>query len=141
MNAENKITIKHIRIDNFELPSVITSAIGNPSQTKVLEVIKSYEAIDHEIIGAFMDDILIGALGICKENEVITIRHIALLQDFQRRGIGTLLLDFLKKCYERYRIIAETDGESVDFYSKSGFTCHKFKGRYGNLRYKCEFSI
>jgi len=137
----DKITIKHIRVDNPGLPSVITSAIGNPSKAKILEVIKSYGAIDHEIIGAFVGDILVGVLGFCKASEVITIRHIALLQDFQRRGIGTLLLDFLKKCYERYRIIAETDTESVDFYAKSGFICHGFKGPYGNSRYKCEFNL
>lgn len=64
MNAKNKIIIKYIRIDNPGLPSVMIGAIGNPSQTKALEVIKSYEAIDHEIIGAFMDDILVGVLGI-----------------------------------------------------------------------------
>jgi GNAT superfamily N-acetyltransferase len=141
MNAGNKITIKSVSLDDARLPSVIHGAIGNPSQTKVLEVIKSYEAIDHEIIGAFMDDILIGLLGISRKNEVITIRHIALLKDFQKQGIGTLLLDFLKKSYERYKIIAETDGSSVDFYAKSGFTCYEFKGQYGKLRYKCELNL
>ena len=99
MNAGNKITIKSVSLDDARMPSVIHGAIGNPSQTKVLEVIKSYEAIDHEIIGAFMDDILVGLLGISRKNEVITIRHIALLKDFQKQGIGTLLLDFLKKSY------------------------------------------
>ena len=92
INAKNKITIKHIRVDKAGLPSVIT------------------------------------------------IRHIALLKDFQRRGIGTLLLNYTKKCYERYRFVAETDEESVDFYFESDFTCHEVKGRYGNLRYKCEFN-
>ena len=141
MNAGNKITIKSVSLDDARMPSVIHGAIGNPSQTKVLEVIKSYEAIDHEIIGAFMDDILIGLLGISRKNGVITIRHIALLKDFQKQGIGTLLLDFLKKSYERYKIIAETDGSSVDFYAKSGFTCYECKGQYGKLRYKCELNL
>jgi GNAT superfamily N-acetyltransferase len=58
---------------------------------------------------------------------------------YQRQGIGTLLLEEAKKQYEGYKIMAETDTESVDFYAKSGFTCHGFNGPYGNLRYKCEF--
>ncbi len=37
--------------------------------------------------------------------------------------------------------MAETDKESVDFYAKSGFTCHGFNGPYGNLRCKCEFNL
>ena len=118
--------------------SIIHGALGNPSENKVLEVIENYKNPDHPIIGAFIGDILVGVLGICRENEVITIRHIAVLKDFQRRGIGKLLVDEITKCYKFYRIIAETDGESVDFYAKSGFTCHEFKGSYRNLRYKCE---
>jgi GNAT superfamily N-acetyltransferase len=60
---------------------------------------------------------------------------------YQRQGIGTLLLEEAKKQYASCKIVAAPDAESVDFYAKSGFTCHEFKGRYGNLRYKCELNI
>lgn len=141
MNAGNKITIKYVSLDDVGLPSVIYGAIGNPSKNKVLEVIRSYKHSSHEMIGAFMGDILVGVLGLCKTSEVITIRHISVLVDYQGQGIGTLLLDEIKKCYEGCKIIAETDEESVDFYAKSGFTCHAFNMPYGNLRYKCEFNL
>lgn len=139
MNAGNKITIKYVRLDDAGLPTVIYGAIGNPSKDKVLEVIESYKRLDHEIIGAFIGDILVGALGICKASEVITIRHISVLENFQKLGIGALLLKEIKKRYGRCNIIAETDEESVDFYAKSCFTCQKFNGKHGNLRYKCKF--
>lgn len=141
MNAENKITIKSVNLDDPRLASVIHGAIGNPSPEKVLEVIESYKNSDHAIIGAFIGDILVGVLGFCKSSEVITIRHISVSLHYQRQGIGTLLLEEVKKQYASCKIVAETDAESVDFYAKSGFTCHEFKGRYGNLRYKCEFNI
>jgi hypothetical protein len=32
MNAENKITIKSVNLDDARLPSVIHGAIGNPTQ-------------------------------------------------------------------------------------------------------------
>lgn len=141
MNAENKITIKSVSLDDARLPLVIHGAIGNPSENKVLEVIESYKNPDHAIIGAFIGDILVGVLGLCKTSKVITISHISVSLHYQRQGIGTLLLEELKKQYEGCNIVAETDVESVDFYTKSDFTCHEFKGPYGNLRYKCEFNL
>jgi len=141
MNAENKITIKSVSLDDARLPSVIYGAIGNPSPEKVLEVIGSYKNSDHIIIGAFIGDILVGVLGLFKTSEVITIRHVSVPLHYQKQGIGTLLLEEVKKQYEGCKIVAETDAESVDFYAKSGYTCHEFKGQYGNLRYKCEFNL
>ena len=58
-----------------------------------------------------------------------------------KQEIGTLLLEEAKKQYGSCKIVAETDSESVDFYAKSGFTCHEFKGPYGNLRYECELNL
>ena len=141
MNAENKITIQSISLDDARLPSVIHGAIGNPSPEKVLEVIESYKNPDHAIIGAFIGDILVGVLGFCKASEVITIRHISVSLHYQRQGIGTFLLEEAKKQCTGCNIVAETDAESVDFYTKSGFTCHGFNGPYGNLRYKCEINL
>lgn len=141
MNAENKITIKSVNLDDPRLASVIHGAIGNPSPEKVLEVIESYKNPDHTIIGAFISDILVGVLGFCKSSEVITIHHISVSLHYQRQGIGTLLLEEVKKSCKGCKIMAETDVESVDFYTKSGFTCHGFNGPYGNLRHKCEINL
>lgn len=141
MNAGNKIIIKSVTLDDARLPLVIHGAIGNPSENKVLEVVESYKDSDHSIMGAFIGDILVGVLGLCKTSKIITIRHISVPLKYQRQGIGTLLLEELKKQYEGCNIVAETDVESVDFYTKSDFTCHEFKGPYGNLRYKCEFNL
>jgi len=141
MNAGNKITIKSVSLDDARLPSVIHGAIGKPSENKVLEVIESYKNSDHSVIGAFIGDILVGVLGLCKASEVITIRHISVPLHYQRQGIGTLLLEEIKDFYKGCKIMAETDTESVDFYSKSGFTCYEFNGPYGNLRHKCEINL
>lgn len=133
------ISIRAVSLDNSGLSSVICGAIGNSTPDKILEVIKSYSNPDNEIFGAFMDDILVGVLGVVKDSETIVIRHISVIENFQRQAIGSLLLDEIKKCYKSYKIIAETDEESVDFYVKSGFVSREFKSQYGNLRYKCEF--
>ena len=117
MNAENKMTIKSVNLDDARLPSVIHGAIGNPSPEKALEVIGSYKNSDHSITGAFIGDILVGVLGLCKTSKIITIRHISVPLKYQRQGIGTLLLEGIKDFYTGYKVIAETDPESVDFYA------------------------
>jgi hypothetical protein len=121
MSAENKMTIKSVSLDDARLPSFIHGAIGNPSPEKVLEVIESYKNSDHAIIGAFVGDILVGVLGLCKTSKVITIRHISVSLHYQRQGIATLFLEEVKNQYASCKIVAETDVESVDFYAKSGF--------------------
>jgi GNAT superfamily N-acetyltransferase len=141
MNAENKITIKYVSFDDTRLPSVIYSAIGNPSPEKVLEVIGIYKNSDNIIIGAFIGDMLVGVLGLFKTTAVITISHVSLPLHYQKQGIGTLLLEEVKKHYEGCKIVAETDAESVAFYTKAGFIYRQFLGPYGNLRYRCEFRI
>lgn len=72
--------------------------------------------------------------------EKITIRHISVLPELQRQGVGKLLLDDVKERYANHKIIAETDEESVRFYLKSGFSCNSFEGKYENMRYNCEFN-
>ena len=136
-----KIIIQSVNLNDSVLSSLIYCAIGNPSPEKVLEVIESYKNADHSIIGAFIGVILIGVLGFCTTSEVITISHMAVVKDYQRRGIGTLLLEEIKEGCQGYKIIGETDQDAIDFYVKSGFICHEFNGSYGNLRYKCEFNL
>lgn len=87
------------------------------------------------------DGALIGMVGILKTDKIITIRHISVLPEWRQQGIGTLLLNDVKKRYAGNTIIAETDEESVEFYAKISFFCNSFKGQYGNLRYRCEFKV
>jgi GNAT superfamily N-acetyltransferase len=141
MHTGNNLIIKSVCLEHSSLPLLIMGAIDNPSPDKVIAIIKSYNHPDHEMLGAFMGDTLVGILGICKTSAaVITMRHISVLPEFQRHGVGTLLLNAIMKCHERHRIIAETDQESVGFYLKSGFSCNAFEGIYGTLRYTCVFN-
>lgn len=138
-DPKNKITIRRISADNPKLPGVIQFSIGNASYDKVQEVIKSYHNFDHEIIGAFMEGVLVGIAGLFKTDETITLMHVSVLPDFQRNNVGTVLLSCIKKRYTGHAIFVETDEEAVKFYLKSDFICNAFKNKYGKLRYKCEF--
>lgn len=139
MNAENKINLKKVLADDPKLPEIIKFSIGYPTEDKVLEIIKTYATYGNELTGAYLEGGLIGVVGLAASTEKITIRHISVLPEFQRKGIGKLLLDNIKKRYVENKIIAETDEESVGFYLKSGFSCNSFEGEYENRRYSCEF--
>lgn len=135
---KNKIVIRSVNLDNVSLSSLIFGIIGSPSKNKAQKIIESYKQPNHTIMGAFVNDNLIGILGIHKTKE-LTIRHMGVLKESQRQGIGTLLLNNIKNHYKECKIIVETDVESVDFYIKLNFVCHAFKGKHGNLRYTCTF--
>jgi len=137
MNAENKVKIKPISLQEPRLKWVIKASIGNPTEAKIQDVIRSYQAPNHEVVGAFLDDLLVGMIGIFYNSNLITIRHISIISDYQKCGIGKLLINEIKK--KKNPIIVETDAESVLFYKKLGFSCHAFKNSSGYLRYNCQF--
>lgn len=88
-----------VYINDVALSAVIYGAIGNPCENKVLEVMKNYKNADYAIISVYVGNILVGLLGFCKTSEVITIRHISVLIDYQRQIIGTSLMEEIKKNY------------------------------------------
>jgi GNAT superfamily N-acetyltransferase len=139
MNAGNKINLKKVSADDPKHPEVIKFSIGYPTEDKVLEIIRAYATSGNELVGAYLEGGLIGVVGLAAATEKITIRHISVLPEFQRQGVGKVLLDDVKERYAEHKIIAETDEESVGFYLKSGFSCNSFEGEYENLRYSCEF--
>lgn len=133
------IIIQPITVEHFGLSDVIMLSMGNPD--KVLETLQSYRAGGNELIGATYHDKLIGVIGFFQSAQQITIRHISVLHDFQKQGVGSLLLSEVKKSYTERKILAETDEEAVVFYQKSGFVCTAFQGKYGNTRYRCEYQF
>ncbi len=136
----NIVILKQVTSDELQLLEVIKFAIGNPEPKKIAKVINSYRELNNKLIGAYLDDNLIGIIGYLQTTEQITIRHISVLPKYRQLGIGRLLLSNLKKQSPKYQIIAETDEEAVTFYQKCHFTCNPFQGKYNNLRYKCEFN-
>jgi GNAT superfamily N-acetyltransferase len=135
-----KIFVLNVKADHPHLSKVIQFSIGYPTDDKILEVIASYKNADNILRGAYLDECLIGIIGIQQIERNITIRHISVLPEFRGLRVGTLLLNNIKVQLSRYRINAETDEESVGFYLKSGFTCTPFQGKYGNLRFSCKFN-
>jgi ribosomal protein S18 acetylase RimI-like enzyme len=91
-----------------------------------------------EILGYFMNGRLIGIIGI-EINEEIEIKYIGVEKNNRKNGIGTKLINFLRKLNNQ-NIFAETDDDAIYFYKKYGFTCEALIKNYNGQevkRYRC----
>ena len=79
-----------------------------------------------KIYGAYVDDKLIGIIRVVGDGySVIFIQDLLVHPDFQRNGIGTLLLKRMLKEYEnvyQMHLITEDSEKTISFYKSLGFT-------------------
>ena len=67
---------------------------------------------------------LVGVMGFQPVKDVTLIRHAYVLPGYQRKGIGTRLMDYLKAITETKRLLAGTWADArwaIDFYQRHGF--------------------
>jgi len=70
------------------------------------------------------DGAMVGAMGIERVNDVTLIRHTYVLPQWQRRGIASRLLDYLKGMVDTPRLLVGTWAAAdwaIIFYKKHGF--------------------
>ena len=79
-----------------------------------------------KIYGAYVDDKLIGIIRAVGDGfSVLFIQDLLVHPDFQRNGIGTLLLKRMLKEYEnvyQMHLITEDSEKTISFYKSLGFT-------------------
>lgn len=137
MNPENNVTFKSILISQPNLSEIISPSIGMATEQKIHSILKSYAMPNHHLIGAFLNEILIGVAGIEIAVENGTIKHIAISDRYRKQKIGKNLIIYIAKQFSLKHIVAETDDDSVEFYKKCGFQCFSFIAQYGK-RYRCD---
>ena len=79
------------------------------------------------MFGYEMDGILVGVMGIQELEEVTLIRHAYILSEYQRRGIGKSLLQYLFHINQSGRLLIGTwQGATwaIEFYLNNGFFQH-----------------
>jgi GNAT superfamily N-acetyltransferase len=138
MSAKN-ITFKITNVENPSIGSIISSSIGSPTPEKIAGVLKSYEQPNQFLIGAFASENLIGIIGFELKDGQATIKHISVVEQCRKQGVGKSLINRLIKDYTPSKISLETDDESIAFYTKLGFDCTIFSGEFGG-RYRCSLN-
>lgn len=138
MSVENSMQIIFKEIDLFiaDLAEIIAPSIGNPTKEKVQNILENYQAEDHYLMGAIINDKLVGIIGIKLNKNTATIKHISVLEEFRKQGIARKLVQHLMDHFSLTIIKADTDKDAVEFYRSLGFKCEEFSTEYG-IRYKC----
>lgn len=119
------------------LESVIKYSIGLPTKENITQILQNYCRPDHFLIGAFSPVKLIAVIGFKLTKYHAEVKHISVIEQFRRQGIGKSLINEIIKQHFLYDISLETDAESLGFYEKIGFKCEPFENRYGT-RYRCK---
>ena len=138
---KDQITLKTVDSSYFELPSIIAFSIGNPTSEKIQQILDSYKKSNQYLIGCFLGEKLMGIVGFKVHNNEITIRHISVLAEFQRKGIGAMLINYVKDHFKPHIILAETDEDSLNFYIKLGFKYREIQNQHSRIRYKCKLVL
>lgn len=76
-------------------------------------------------LGAYLDDTLVGIIRVVGDGaSIVYVQDIIVIPDYQRRGIGTALMNaILEKYRDTYQIILATDNseKTAAFYRSLGF--------------------
>ncbi len=106
---------------------------------KAEQIIESYVAhVEWHLDGAWVDQDLVGAIGIQPgEGTSGEIRHIAVLREHRRQGVGTELVRHVFAQYGLTQLHAETDRNGIGFYQKRGFSVRSLGEYPGTERVWC----
>ena len=69
------------------------------------------------------------------ENKSANILDFAVKPEYQSRGIGSRLIDFIFNQFETKYVTAETDDDAIGFYKKYGFELLKTETKFETKRY------
>lgn len=130
------LTFKLVHSNDPTLTEVIAPSIGNPTSEKIASILESYNYKNHCLIGAIINDRLVGIIGIKLNKNTATIKHISVLEEFRKQGIARKLVQYVIDYFSLKELYAETDKDAVGFYRSLGFKCEEFSTEYG-IRYKC----
>ena len=133
-------SIKVIEPSHPMFPFVIKDSIGLPTPSKIKQVLQRYADPHWILLGAFVDQNLVGVIGVENKASNAIIKHLSVLEPFRRKGFGKALVLHIAKYFPINTIQTETDVEAVKFYKTLGFQCRSFKGEYGT-RYLCSIDI
>ena len=119
-------TLKEYTGYNEEEILGLYARLGWTNYTDNPEMLRNAYLNSLKIYGAYVDDKLVGIIRAVGDGfSVLFIQDLLIHPDFQRNGIGTLLLKRMLKEYEnvyQIHLITEDSEKTISFYKSLGFT-------------------
>jgi len=136
-NVSSICDIKEI-ITEPDILKLLAPSVYNPTEERLLNRAKKYGEDENSNIYAYKHNGQYKGIVIFKiANNSSTIHDIAVKPEYQGRGIGSKLIDFIFNRFGVQSITAETDDDAIEFYKKYGFSVVDVKAVFGTKRYVC----
>lgn len=122
-------------LTNDNILELLSPSVYMPTKEKLLNRALKYQQNENILIYAYKDAEYKGIVVFEINSNIATIKDIAVKPEYQGRGIGSKLIDFIFNKFEVEAITAETDDDAIDFYQKYGFDILKTKMKFNTKRY------
>ncbi len=125
--------------DFSEVKSLLSECMWTDEERVHAELIKYLEDDTRELYGRFLNDQLVGLIGIVYDSiGEVELKHIAIKSDYRGKGLGRQFIHDYMKVKEIVKMKAETDKDAVGFYTKLGFSIMSLGEKYpGVERFEC----
>lgn len=127
------------KLTNEDILELLAPSVFNPTPERLLSRVEKYQADDkvkaytHSENGEYK-----GIIVFKIKEQTAEILDIAVKPEYQGKGIGSRLIDYIFSKFQVNKITAETDDDAIDFYKKYGSTVIDTKLNRGTIRYVCE---
>jgi inorganic pyrophosphatase len=123
-----------------EIYEVFEDIIGRPTEENVKKILTEYEKDKEKTLyGYYLNKKLVGTIGIRTNVENIEILHFGIHPEYRGKGLGTELMNFIKK--ENRTMVLNTDDDAIGFYKKYGYKYTEYyEEKYKKRRYSCKYS-
>lgn len=126
------------KITNEDILELLAPSVFNPTSERLLSRAEKYQADDKTKAHAYSESGEYKGIVVFKtEENTAEILDIAVKPEYQGKGIGSRLIDYIFSKFQLNKITAETDDDAIGFYKKYGFIMTDTKLNYDTKRYVC----
>ena len=124
-----------------EIMTLLAPSVYNPTPERLRLRAGKYAADKNAYVYACKEaGAYAGIVVFRMDNNTAEILDIAVKNEYQKKGFGSRLIDFLLSRFKAEKVTAETDDEAVGFYKKYGFNVKSGGAVGGTKRYYCKLS-
>ena len=125
-------------LTNEDILELLAPSVFNPTPERLLSRAEKYQADDNTSVYAYSENGEYKGIVVFKiKEQTVEILDIAVKPEYQGKGIGSRLIDYIFSKFSINKIIAETDDEAIGFYKKYGFTVIDTRVEIYTKRYTC----
>ena len=126
------------KLSDSAILDLLASSVFNPTPERLLSRAGKYQADDNTSVYAYSENGEYKGIVVFKiEDKTAKILDIAVKPEYQGKGIGSMLIDYIFSKFAVSKITAETDDDAIGFYKKYGFAVTDTKYVFDSKRYVC----